>query len=211
MRRLFLLVVVAAAVLAGWYLRDLWTREPEPAAADAEGVVWEPLTMEGAERARAAVQQLARSSGPVFQNIRPGDLASYVYVELARQLPPSAEDVRAAVIGERLYLKAWVRLSEMGAAEVLGPFAGMVSERDTVSFGGTFDIVRPGMAQFRVRDLRVRELSIPPRYVPRLLARVRRGAVPEGIAEDGLPLEVPAHIGDVRIAGGRITLYKNVP
>lgn len=211
MRGLFVLVVVVAAVLAGWYLRGQWTREAVPATADAEGVVWEPLTMEGAERARTAVQQLERSSGPVFQNLRPGELASYVYVELAKQLPPSAEDVQAAVIGERLYIKARVRLSEMGAADVLGPFAGMVGERDTVSFGGTFDIVRPGLAQFAVRDLRVRDFSIPARYVPRLLARVRRGAVPEGIAEDGLPLEVPTHIGDVRIANGRITLYKNVP
>ena len=54
------------------------------AEADSLGVVWEPLTMEGAERARTAVQQLARSSGPVFANVGAGDLASYVYVELAK-------------------------------------------------------------------------------------------------------------------------------
>lgn len=214
MRRLVLLAIIIAALAAGWFLRDRWTREPRPlagAVTDSAGVVWEPLTLEGAERARVAVQQLARSSGPVFANIRPGDLASYVYVELAKQLPPSAEDIRAAVIGDRVYLKAWVRLADLGAAEALGPFAGVVGERDTVAFGGQFDIIRPGLAQFHVQDLRLRDFTVPRPLIPRLIGRVRRGTIPEGVAPAGLPLEIPPHIGDVRTANGRITLYKNVP
>ena len=213
MRRLVVAFVIVAAIGAGWYLRDRWTREPHPAAggADSLGVVWEPLTMEGAERARSAVQQLARTSGPVFANVRAGDLASYVYVELAKQLPSSAEDVRAAVIGDRVYIKASVRLAELGAGEALGPFMGVVGERDTVSFGGQFEIIRPGLAQFHVRDLRVRDFSIPRGLIPRIIGRVRRGTVPEGVSGDGLPLEIPPHIAEVRIAEGRIILYRNTP
>ena len=213
MRFLVLLLALLAAIVAGWYLRDQLMSEPAPlnVAADSAGVIWHPLTMEGAETARAAVQQLARPSGPVFANVGAADLASYVYVELAKQLPSSAEDVRAAVIGDRVYIKASVRLSELGVADALGPFAGMVNERDTVSFGGTFDVIRPGLAQFRVRDLRVRELALPPRLIPRLIGPVRRGTIPEGVTDDGLALEIPAHIGDVRIGNGRVTLYKNVP
>ena len=213
MRRLVIAIVIIAAVAAGWYLRDRWTREPHAprAEADSLGVVWEPLTMEGAERARTAVQQLARSSGPVFANVGAGDLASYVYVELAKQLPSSAEDVRAAVIGDRVYIKASVRLAELGVGEALGPFAGVVGDRDTVSFGGQFEILRPGLAQFHVLDLRVRDFSIPRGLIARIIGRVRRGTVPEGVSADGLPLEIPAHIADVRIGEGRVILYKNTP
>jgi hypothetical protein len=213
MRVIILLFALLAAIAAGWYLRANVMSEPSspPIAADSSGVVWEPITMEGAERARTAVEQLASSSGPVFANVGAADLASYVYVELSQQLPSSAEGVRAAVIGDRVYLKASVRLSELGVGDALGPFVGMVSERDTVAFGGTFDVLRPGLAQFRVRDLRVREFALPPRLIPRLLAPIRRGTIPEGTAEDGLPLQIPPHIADVRIANGRVTLYKNVP
>jgi len=31
---------------------------------------------------------------------------------------------------------------------------------------------------------------------------------PAGLAPDGLPLVTPTYIGDVRVANGRITLYK---
>lgn len=213
MRVVIFLVALLAAIAAGWHLRATVMREPArpPAVEDSAAVVWEPLTMQGAESARAAVQGLAASSGPVFANVGAADLASYVYVELSQQLPSSAEGVRAAVIGDRVYIKASVRLSELGVADALGPFVGIVSERDTVAFGGVFDVLRPGLAQFRVLDLRLRELSLPPRLIPRIIQPIRRGTIPEGVAEEGLPLEIPDHIADVRITNGRVTLYKNVP
>jgi hypothetical protein len=45
--------------------------------------------------------------------------------------------------------------------------------------------------------------------IPRLLRRVARGSRPPGLADDGLPLEVPAFVADVRIGQGRVTLYKS--
>lgn len=209
---LLLLLIVAAAA---WLTRDRWyprLRGEAPAATTpATGVVWEPLTPEGAERARTVVRSLTRRGGPAFANTRPGDLAAYVFTGVARQLPPSAEDVRAAAINDRLYVKALVRLSDFGGATVLGPLAGLLSERDTVQFGGTFEILRPGLAQFRVREIKLREFSLPARTIPRLLAQIRRGARPEGVADDALPLEVPTYIGDVRVGQGRVTLYKSAP
>jgi len=106
---------------------------------------------------------------------------------------------------------ATVRLSELGGAAVLGPLASMLSERDTIRFGGVFEVVRPGLAQFRVQEIRVRDFPVPVRLIPRLLQQTRRGARPEGLSDDGLALTIPPHIGDVRIANGRVTMYKNVP
>jgi hypothetical protein len=154
------------------------------------------------------VQSLGGKSGPVYANVRAGDLASYVFTSLSRQLPASAQDVRAAVIGDRLYVKAVVSLSDFGGGKVLGPMASMLSQRDTVTFGGTFDVVRPGLAEYRVRELRFGQLSLPAGAIPKLLRQIEHGARPPGLAEDGLPLVVPEYLGDVRVKSGRVTLYK---
>jgi hypothetical protein len=217
LRRLgcFVILLLLLGAVA-WFTRDRWYPRVRDwragaGAPAAPAVVWEPLTPEGAERARQAVASLDRKSGPAFASTRPGDISAYVFTGVARQLPPSAEDVRAAAIGDRLYVRSVVDLSDFGGGKVLGPLAGFLSERDTVQFGGDFAIVRPGLAEFRVREIRLRELSVPQRLIPRLIAQIRRGGRPEGVADDALPLVVPKHIGDVRVARGRVVLYKTVP
>ena len=103
MRRLgFLILVFVAGMAVAIYLYLERPRQTEETAVAAP--VWEPLTPEGAERARTAVQRLSRSAGPVFTNIAGADLASYIFDELAKQLPPSAHQVEAAVIDDRLHV-----------------------------------------------------------------------------------------------------------
>ena len=199
------LIFLAGMAVAIW----LYLERPRQAAETAPTApVWEPLTPEGAERARTAVQQLSRPTGAVFTNIAGADLAAYIFDELSKQLPPSAQQLEAAVIDDRLHVRAQVKISDFGGVGALGPLAAMLGEREPVEFGGTLELVRPGLAQYRVKVLRLRELSVPSRMIPRLLQRVGRGARPPGLAEDGLPLEVPAFIADVRIGQGRVTLYK---
>ena len=207
MRKLGCVVVIflAGMAVAIWMYLEGPRREAEMAAAPA----WEALTPEGAERARASVQLLSRSTGPVFTNIGGADLASYIFDELSKQLPPSSQNLEAAVIDDRLHVRALVKLSDFGGSGALGPLASMLGDREPVEFGGTLDLVRPGLAQYRVKVLRLRELSVPSRMIPRLLQRVARGSRPPGLADDGLPLEVPAFVADVRIGQGRVTLYKS--
>ncbi len=211
-RKLGCLVLILVGVLA-WFTRDRWLPLVRNRGADTVGRdgVWEPLTDAGAQRARTAVESLGRKGGPVFASVRPGDLASYVFVALAKQLPPSAENVQASVTGDRLYVKAVVSLSDFGGTKALGGLAAMLNQRDTVLFGGTFDLVRPGLAEYRVQELRFGQLGIPKGAIPRVIRQIQRGGRPEGVAEDGLPLEVPAYVGDVRVRTGRVTLYKNTP
>jgi hypothetical protein len=208
MRKLGCLAVVFLAGMA--VALYLYLERPRQAEQATSGVpVWEPLTPEGAERARAAVELLSRRTGPVFTNIAGADLASYVLDELSKQLPPSAEQLQAAVIEDRLHVRAMVRISDFGGSGVLGPLAAMLGDQEPVEFGGTLELVRPGLAQYRVKVLRLRELTVPQRMIPRLLQRIARGARPPGLAEDGLPLEVPSFIADVRIGQGQVTLYKS--
>jgi hypothetical protein len=205
-------VVLVAALAVSWFFRDDLLRildREEPAAVIAVEPVWAPLTLEGAARARDVVARLERRSGRVYENVQPADLSALVFEELSRQsLPPSAANIEAAAIGNALAIRADVRLSDFGGKEVLGPLASVLDDREQVQFGGVLEVVRPGLAQYRVTSLRIGRLDVPPPLIPRLIRRIGQGTRPEGIAEDALPLEIPAHIGDVRVGENTVTLIK---
>jgi hypothetical protein len=179
------------------------------APAVATEAVWEPLTPQGAARAREIVARLDARSGRVYENVKPADLSALVFEELSKQaLPPSASEIEAATVGITLAIRANVRLSDFGGKDVLGPLASLLDDREQVQFGGVLQVIRPGLAQYRVSALRIGSLDVPPPLIPRLLRRIGKGTRPEGVAADALPLEIPAHIGDVRIGANTITLIK---
>ena len=207
--RIGCLALVGLAIAAAWITRDRWLhRVTNRAPATATAPVWEALTPERAARARGALQQLSRPTGPAFTNLSGGEVASYVFESLVKQMPPSADSVEAAIIGDRLYIRASVRLNDLGGTGTLGPLAGMLADRERLQFGGTFHVLRPGMAEFQVKDIRLRDFSVPTATIPRLLRQIWRGTRPEGLSADGLPVVIPPYLGDVRIANGTISLYK---
>lgn len=207
-----LLVIVVIAIIA-WLTSDRWWWRLTGHATRtvSTGPVWEPLTVQGAERTRQLLTRLSQPTGPVYGNLSGGDVASYVYQSLAKQLPPSADSIAAAVIGDRLYIRASVQLRDLGGTASLGPLASMLGDREQMQFGGTFHVIRPQLAEFQVKDVKIRDLSLPQAMIPRVLRQTERGSRPEGLSEDGLPIVVPKYLGDVRIASGRVTLYKTAP
>ena len=211
--RIGCLLLIAVIAIVAWLTQDRWWPRltGHPARTASTGPVWEPLTAQGAERTRQLLTRLSQPTGPVYGNLSGGDVASYVYQSLAKQLPPSADSIEAAVIGDRLYIRASVQLKDLGGTASLGPLAGMLGDREQMQFGGTFHVIRPQLAEFQVKDVKIRELSLPQAMIPRVLRQTERGSRPEGLAEDGLPIVVPKYLGDVRIANGRVTLYKTMP
>lgn len=211
---LVLLVVLGAAA---WLFRGEW----EPAvrriatgslsSPDQSAAHWEPITAQGSSRARDAVDRLGAKSGPVFANVAPGDLASYVFDALTKQLPPSASNVEAAAIGEQLAIRADVRLADFGGPASFGPVAGMLSDREPIQFTGTLAITQPGLAEFRVTSMRIKDLAVPLAMIPTILQRMGHAPRPAGASPNGLPFAVPRYIADVRVHDGKITLYKTVP
>ena len=206
-----LLLLLAIAVVAAWLTRDRWLRiVPGSRSAAAASATWEPLTAARAEHARAVVASLGQRRGPVFANLTGAEAASYIYRALGRDMPQSTDSAEAAVIGDRLYLRASVRVSDLGGPAALGSLASFLGDRERVQFGGVFAVVRPGVAEFEVKEIRVRDIALPQAAIPRLVQRLEHGSRPSGIAPDALPLEIPPFIGDVRLARGRVTLYKTV-
>lgn len=201
-----LLIGIAAFLTRGVWGPRVMPRSTAPAAATSS--VWQPVTAEGASRARRSIESLGARSGPVFVNIAPADLAAYVYSELSRQMPGTAQGMQAAVVGDQLYMRADLSLRDLKAAGALGPLGAILGDRETLTLGGRLDLVRPGLAQYRVTEMKVKELALPRAAIPRLLRQLSRGQRPAGVAEDGVPLRVPPAIADVRTGQGRITLYK---
>lgn len=213
LRRLGCLVVLLLAVLL-YLTRGTWRplldrssgRDRDVAVADATPT-WQPLNQPAAERGERAVRALAARRGPVYVSLRAGELASYAFLSLSESLPAALRDAQTAVIGDRVYVRAVVSPEDLPGLGA-GALGRVISRRDTLRLGGTFDVLRPGLAQFRVRDIQLGSIPLPAAAIPGVVARVRRGAVPAGVAQDAFPVPVPEYIGDVRIARGRVTLYK---
>ena len=173
---------------------------------------WEPLSQPNGVKGERAVGSLGQRSGPVFANLTASEAASYIFLAASKgQLPPSAQSISSSIIGDRLYVRTTLALNELGAKKVLGPLAGMLSERDSVLLGGTMKVIRPGLGQFLVEDVKLGALKVPSPLIPSLVAQMRRGVVPAGVAQNGFPMPLPDYISDIRIANGRITVYKNTP
>jgi hypothetical protein len=211
LRRLGCLVILlAAAGIWYWYARVQPSRSATSTANATK--TWEPLSEANAARGQKAVASLGQRSGPVFANLTGSDAASYIFLAATKgALPPSAQNASAAVLGDRLYVKANIVLSDIGGRKVLGPLANLLSDRDSVKLGGTMNVIRPGLGQFVVQDVKIGALAIPSALIPALVGQIRRGTLPAGVVQNGFPMPLPNYISDIRIANGRITIYKNTP
>ena len=204
--RLGCLFVLAILALGAWLTRDHWLPEryrSHPAAATA---AWQPLTTAGADSTQAALTKLSQTRGPVFQTLSGAAVASYVFRELARQLPPSTDSVVAQVADDRMSMRASIDMSELRG---IGPAVGIISGRERVQFTGTLRVVSPGLAEFQVQQVRIGDLPLPRGMIPTLLGRFERRKRPAGLDANALPLPIPRYVGDIRVANGKITLYKN--
>jgi hypothetical protein len=211
-RRLGCLIIIVVILAAIWYW---YARVDRPAGltgttAAASSSGWQPLTATAADRGRRAVESLGRQSGPVFANLTPAEVASYIFTVVAKQLPPSAQNAQAAVVGDTLYVRSDVDLKDFGGSKSLGPIGLLLGERDSVRFGGTIHMLRPGLGEFLVQEVKLGRFDVPGALIPRLLGQMKRGKHVEGVSDTGLPMVMPAYISDVRISNGRITLYKSV-
>src|SRR6478672_235932 len=135
----FVLVVLA---IAAYLTRDRWmdklpwhpTRTATSAAKPADADGWTPLTEAGAARARQALQTLSGPKGPVFVTLSGADAASYIFLQLVKQMPPSSDSFAARIDNDKIRMRARMRTKELGST-VVGILGSLLGERERVEMG----------------------------------------------------------------------------
>ena len=95
----------------------------------------------------------------MFETLSPAAVASYIYRQVAKRLPTTADSVEAIVAGDKLSMRAVVPLKNLGSA--FTEAVGIVHDRERVELTGTLDVLKPGIAEFAVSDARIHGLPIP--------------------------------------------------
>lgn len=205
-RKLGCLVVLAIglAVAYYWYAR-VPDNESAPAGAP-RAIVWERLTPALGAQGRSAVESLA--GGQSYTALSAGQVASYIFLEMSNSLPETAQDLEAAVIGDRLAVRGLVSLADIGGSKVLGPLAQMLSDRDTLTLSGTMSVLATGEGQFVVKELRFGQMRAPSGIIPRIVRQIDKTEDRGPLAPGAISLPLPPGVGDVRVGGGMVTLYK---
>ena len=203
---LALLLLIAAAL---WLTRDRWRARVfgEPTGTS---VAWQKVTTGRAAQARSAVETLGRKGGPALVNLSPDELGALLLASAGARALSSLSDPEIAISDDRILLRATIQLDDLGQAGDLGPLAAVLKKREPFEASGTLDIVRPGLAEYRVETAKIGDLPIPRAMIPKLLARASKPERYQGVAPNGVPFEVPGYVADVRVGRGRVTLYKNV-
>ncbi len=175
-----------------------------------QDIAWAPLAPAGTA-GRDAVAQLARRRGPAYVSLRAPALAGVLAAGLSAALPTSASSLDVAIVDEQLLVRSVVALRDLAGGGALRRVLGAALEgRDTLRLAGTLDVVRPGLAEFRVRALRIKGIDVPPRLIPALIGALRRTAATDALPSDALPIPLPKVVADARVANGKVTLYKAV-
>jgi hypothetical protein len=205
--RLGCLMMLAILAVVGWFTRSAWLPERFRTSAPMAEATWQPVSAKGAERARAAMTKLSKARGPVYQTVSAGDVASLALSEAAVNTNGVADSLAAKIVGDRMYMQANANMAPLKGK--LGPLGGMLQDREHVELSGSFLVVKPGMGAFVVKSARVGEVTIPEGMIPRVVDQVVRTQRPAGLPANALPLPLPSYIGDIRIANGRVNVYKN--
>jgi hypothetical protein len=238
LRTIGCLTVLAMVAVVGFLTRDLWwdsmradvraevrahhwtpwrspgrsrpgrTAGSEPPASDSSA--WEPLTAAGAARTKARIAALGARGGPAFVAVPGGDFASYMVLDQGAGIPHPTDSTRAAVIADALHLRTVVDLRSLDR-NGLGPVANLLGDVQPVELVGTLDMVRPGVAEFRVTELVVGGIGVPDALIPRLMLGLEGEHHQAGAADNGVLIPLPSAVGDVRASLGRVTMYRSTP
>ena len=214
-----LLIIAIAAVawvardqLADWFpqLRSWIPGLSRRAAGDgsAGDVVWRAITPGGASHAEQLLVGLEKRSAATYTNVLPSDFAAFFVKDVTGYVPPAKDSAQAAIVNRRLALRTSLDIDALGGRAAFGPVGKLLGEREPLTIAGTFDVVRPGVAEFRVQELTVHGLPVPSPLIPDLVRKVENGPHPAGLAPEALLLNVPPYVADIRVVGDRIAVYR---
>lgn len=201
---LALLIIVAGAA---YITRHRWIPLVLPGHGEnVAAFAWKPISADGAARARRALVRLNEPTGPVFANVSPEELASFILDSVAKTTE-TPRPVEAAVQRDMFLLRTTVRVGDLGLENV--PFVGGAADKTaTVVIGGTLTVERPGLGEWRVKTVRVDAIEVPGPILARATRALARYMQRAGTRDDSFGFALPPQVADLRVDKGKITLYK---
>jgi hypothetical protein len=202
------LVVVLAALVAGWIFRDrleaLYHRlrgGPAPAP-----VVYAAPAAGGPARAEAQLAELGRRGGPAYVDLSAGDLATLLDRELALAPRRAFDSVGVALGDQHIRVRGVLDVSTL-PRKLLGPLAEGLGRREPVVAGGTLAVPADGRVMWTIDELTVRDFPFPRRVIPAIVNALH---VPDAQGA-AVPIPLPAMVGDVRVSPTGVRVYRASP
>jgi hypothetical protein len=212
--RIGCLILLAVLAVGGWYTQSWWyprVRAMVVATPPAATVKWSPISPDEATAASRAVSRLSERSGPAYSSLTAAQFAALQLEPAMKILGSSAGNPEASIIGGTLMLRANVAVTELGDPKSLGPLAGMLDGRQPVLIGGRLSMVQPGVIGLHVTQMTVKELRLPGGLIDRIVKRISVRQRTDSLAPGVIAMPAPPGVADVRIANGKVVLYKAVP
>lgn len=155
----------------------------------------------GARRARDKVDSLnAWRADSVI--LTASEMASLIGAGLDPAFRGHMDSLQVELEEDRIRIQASFDTEQI-PRDMLGPLGGMVDKREHLEAAGPVTVVRPGMAEWRIDQLKLGNFPFPRDVIPRLLERAM------GSRTSSIPFIIPAGIRSVAIHPGGVTLFGN--
>lgn len=112
------------------------------------------------------------------------------------------DSVRVRLSDNRVGFDGSLRTARL-PRELLGPLSVAVRSREPITAAGAVRMVEPGLAEWDIDRLSIRDIPLPREAVPRLLARALGDTT-----RRTLPLLLPQVVRDLRVRPEGVTLYR---
>jgi len=204
--KLLFFVVFLLLIAAGWLYRDRLADIGRAAWGEATGkapavaVTGEP----SAEGLASATRKIATlGAGRADSVVLTADEAASLFRDgLDRFAGALFDSMGVRLLDGRIAVSAVVRTGRL-PADVLGPFASAVRDREPIRAEGSLRVVGPTQGEWDVQRMQFRDIPLPKDAIPRLLGRAMGDTVPRAV-----PVRLPRGVGDVQVRADGVTLYR---
>jgi hypothetical protein len=195
---------VIAALAVGWLYRDRLIREGRRLLAGHAAV--EPPASGGRpgvralESARTKVDSLTgwRADSIV---LTPAEVASLMGSGLEPAFRKEIDSLQVQLLEGEVAVRARLRTALL-PREVVGPLGSALRSYEPVEAVGPLRVLGPGVGEWAVRSIRIRDFPLPDAMVPRLVSRALNDPTRQTV-----PWRVPAGIRAIRLRPGSATVY----
>jgi hypothetical protein len=207
--RLGCLAVVAAALLTLWWFREPILRtgarwfgrsQALPPVADTAVGAPTPSAVASALAKLKSLGETARAPDSVV--LTPNEMASLIGSGIDWRVRKTFDSLRVELLEGTFAVHARLDTRAL-PPEALGPLAGLVQPREPLRLGGTLTILRPGTAQFTIKEISLRGIAFPGPAV-KSIARQMAGANADG----AIPVQVDRAVADIAIHPTGVVLYR---